>query len=72
MREIADAAKAKGEIEGKMAELQTTYMVGEQQLKDPAALDMMVDEMLAGRSEHEHDESGADGARSIIAAPKPA
>ena len=48
MREIGDASKAKGEIEGKLAELQTSYMVGEQQLKDPAALDMMVDEMLAG------------------------
>ena len=47
MREIADASKAKGELEGKMAEVQTSYMVAESQLKDPAAIDMMVDEMMA-------------------------
>lgn len=48
MRELADASKAKGDLEGKLAEVQTSYMVAEQQLKDPAMLDAMVDEMLAG------------------------
>lgn len=48
MREVADAAKAKGDLEGKLAEVQTSYMVAEQQLKDPSAIDMMVDEMLSG------------------------
>jgi succinoglycan biosynthesis transport protein ExoP len=47
MRELTDAAKAKADIEGKMAEVQTDYMVAEAQLKDPAAIDMMVDEMMS-------------------------
>jgi len=48
MREVADAAKAKGDLEGKLAEVQTSYMVAEQQMKDPSAIDMMVEEMMAG------------------------
>ena len=48
MREVADASKAKGDLEGKLAEMQTSYMVGEQQMKDPSALDMMAEEMMAG------------------------
>lgn len=48
MREAADAAKAKGDLEGKLAEVQTSYMVAEQQMKDPGAIDMMVEEMMAG------------------------
>ncbi len=47
MREIADASKSRGELEGKMAEVQTSYMVAEAQFKDPGAIDAMVDEMLA-------------------------
>lgn len=48
MREVADAAKAKGDLEGKLAEVQTSYMVAEQQMKDPGAIDMMVEEMMSG------------------------
>ncbi|MEX2112928.1 MAG: polysaccharide biosynthesis tyrosine autokinase [Pirellulales bacterium] len=47
MRELGEAAKSKGELEGKLAEVQTNYLVIEQQLKDPSAIDAMVDEMLA-------------------------
>lgn len=46
VREISDAIKAKGDLEGKLAEMQTNYLVGEQQMKDPAMLEMMVSEML--------------------------
>jgi capsular exopolysaccharide synthesis family protein len=47
MRELAEAAKSKGELEGALAEVQTNYLVLEQQLKDPAAIDSMVEELLA-------------------------
>ena len=62
MRELAEATKAKGELEGKLAEVQTNYMVLEQQLKDPAAIDRDRRRATRRRSEHEHDEPGADGA----------
>jgi capsular exopolysaccharide synthesis family protein len=48
MREVAEAAKTRGELEGKLAEVQTSYMVAEQQMKDPMAIDMMVEEMMSG------------------------
>jgi capsular exopolysaccharide synthesis family protein len=35
-------------LEGKLAEVQTSYMVAEQQMKDPMAIDMMVEEMMSG------------------------
>jgi polysaccharide biosynthesis transport protein len=47
MRELAEATKNKGELEGQIAEVQTNFMVLEQQLKDPAAVEILVDEQLA-------------------------
>lgn len=47
MRELSEATKAKGELEGQIAEVQTNYMVLEQKLKDPSAVDIIVDEQLA-------------------------
>jgi capsular exopolysaccharide synthesis family protein len=47
MRELAEAAKSKGTLEGQLAEVQTNYLVLEQQLKDPSAIEALVDEQLA-------------------------
>ncbi len=47
MREFTDITKAKADLQGKLAELQTNYLVMEQQLKDPSAVDFIIDEQLA-------------------------
>ena len=47
MREIADSMKTKADIEGRLAELQTDFLVIREQLKDPRIIDEMVDEQLA-------------------------
>lgn len=46
MRDVAEMSKTRGELQGKLAEIQTEYLVREQQLKDPAGIDMLADEML--------------------------
>jgi len=47
MRELAEAQKSRGDLQGKLADMQTNFMVLEQQLKDPNAIDQMVDVQLA-------------------------
>ena len=47
MRELSEMQKSKGALEGQLADVQTNYMVLEQKLKDPHAIDAMVDEQLA-------------------------
>jgi len=48
MRELAEEQKSKGTLTAQLGEVQTNYMVLEGQLKDPNAIDAMVDEQLAG------------------------
>lgn len=47
MRELSEAQKSQSALASKLAEIQTTYLVLEQQLKDPNAIDAMVDVQLA-------------------------
>ena len=47
MRDLSEAQKAKSSLESQVAEIQTNFMVLEQQLKDPNAIDAMVDMQLS-------------------------
>ncbi len=47
MHDVAEASKSKRGLEGKLAEVQVSYMVAEQQFKNPATRDSMVEEMLS-------------------------
>ncbi len=47
MRELGEAAKSKSAMESELAAVQTNYLVLEQQLKDPASIDLMIEEQLA-------------------------
>ena len=47
MRELAEAAKSRAELERKLADVQMEFLVLEQRLKDPSSIDALVDQQLA-------------------------
>jgi capsular exopolysaccharide synthesis family protein len=47
IKELADAIKSKGELEGELMDMQTNFLVLQSKLKDPRMIDAMVEERLA-------------------------
>jgi beta-lactamase regulating signal transducer with metallopeptidase domain len=50
LQELIEATKSKAELEGQLAELQTNYLVMEQQLQGTRSIDALVDQQLAADS----------------------